>query len=114
MTQATITETVIVFRFPDTSRAMRGISGEITDTLLVTIADSIGAVSWYTLGTIEGYPGSTVVTDCDYDAEGNKVATRTRPIGDESGPLPKLCDCGKAEWCPEFGIEFARQAKELA
>ena len=76
-----LTGTVVVFRTADGMRYLRGLPGIPTDTDLVNAAIALGAVSWQTLGTVEG-PAETKVTDVDYAADGTKVRSVTRTLGD--------------------------------
>lgn len=100
----TITETLVLFRNPDGSAlALRGFVGEPTDTQLVVSAQALGAVSWRTLGEVEGSEFSTNVTEVDY-RDGVKAQTRTRLIGTD-GRVGPICDCGKGSYCPAFGVD---------
>lgn len=76
------TETIVLFRDEnERPMALRGFGEVPTDTTLARFAGWLGASSWITLGELQGYASSTVVTEVDYAPDGSKLRTRTRPIG---------------------------------
>lgn len=105
MTQ--FTETTVLIKFADGTSALRGypVYEFFTDDDYATVVAALypGAEA-RVLGTLEGTVNHTVVTEVDYDATGAKVAKRWRYLGQRPAPLPTICDCGKGEYCPQFGV----------